>query len=107
MLFEQGHAEYLFPLKVLWMSSPNELSIDVKAGFSIPKKKFKRAVDRNLLKRRMREAYRLNKAEIITRAMEKNITLSLFIIFTANKILDYNQIEKSVIAQLKVISKKI
>ncbi|MCK4923006.1 MAG: ribonuclease P protein component [Bacteroidales bacterium] len=107
MLFEKGHTEYLFPLKTYWMTSSDEFPPGVKAGFSVPKKKFKRAVDRNLLKRRMREAYRLNKAEIITKALEKNITLSIFFIFTANKILNYHQIEETVIAKLEAISKKI
>ncbi|MCF8381411.1 MAG: ribonuclease P protein component [Bacteroidales bacterium] len=107
MLFEQGKTEYIYPVKIFWLTQPKDSSSEVKAGFSVPKKKFKRAVDRNLLKRRMREAYRLNKAEIIKQAIEKECSLSLFFIFTANTILDYHQIEKSVVTQLKTLIHKI
>ena len=107
MLFEKGNSEYSFPVKVFWLASQKDSSAEVQAGFSVPKKKFKRAVDRNLLKRRMREAYRLNKAELIDLAKKKDLKLSLFFIFSANSILDYHQIEKSIVNQLKVISEKI
>ena len=106
MLFEEGNSEYSFPVKVFWLASPTNSSSAVQAGFSVPKKKFKRAVDRNLLKRRMKESYRLNKAELIDLANNKNLNLSLFFIFSANSILDYHQIEKSIVNQLKLICKK-
>ena len=58
-LFSEGKSITKFPLKVLYLSDGNmEIT---KTGFSVPKKNFKKAVDRNRLKRQMREAYRINK----------------------------------------------
>ena len=106
-LFEHGNAEYHFPLKLSWLSSPDYSVSGVKAGFSVPKKKFKRAVDRNMIKRKIREAYRLNKSEFIEICKSKNISVSLFFIYTSDKIVDYQKIQEVLISQLNNISKKV
>ncbi|MTI31328.1 ribonuclease P protein component [Cytophagales bacterium RKSG123] len=60
-LFLKGSSFYLYPLKVIYLPNVAAESPVHQVLFSVPRKKFKRAVDRNFLKRRMREAYRLNK----------------------------------------------
>jgi ribonuclease P protein component len=65
---------------------------------SVSKKKFKKAVDRNLVKRRLREAYRLNK-----RSLSKTYHLAL--VFVANSLLNYPEIEKAVKQGLEKIQK--
>lgn len=63
-LFSEGSGAKFYPLRMVitpWSSnSPN----GIQAGFSVSKKRFKRAVDRNLIKRHMREAYRLSRVDL-------------------------------------------
>lgn len=60
-LFDKGSSFYLFPFKVFFMPNPDQGTRFHQVVISVSKRNFKRAVDRNLLKRRIREAYRLNK----------------------------------------------
>lgn len=60
-LFESGKSFLGYPIKVVWVETANDLPFPVQAAFSVSKRNFKHATDRNKLKRRMKEAYRLNK----------------------------------------------
>ena len=71
-----------------------------KVLFSVPKRKFKRAVDRNLLKRRLKEAYRLNK-KLIT----SNQALNIAFIYTGKEILGFKKLAESLQRLLTVLKK--
>jgi ribonuclease P protein component len=60
-LFDKGSSFYLFPFKVFFMPNPDPDFPEHQVLISISKRNFKRAVDRNLIKRRIREGYRTNK----------------------------------------------
>jgi ribonuclease P protein component len=64
-LFAHGQTINAYPIKVYWLSNTFESLQSPQFGFSVPKKKFKSAVERNRIKRLMREAVRLNKPELI------------------------------------------
>lgn len=73
---------------------------------SVSKRKFKRAHHRNLLKRRMKEAYRLNKSTLLASLEEKNKYIAIAFIYNQTKQLAFTEIEDAVKAGLDEIDKR-
>ena len=63
-LFERGKRLKSFPIQLVYLEIDHKSDFLIQAGFSVPKKRFKKAVDRNRIKRLMREAYRLHKHKL-------------------------------------------
>jgi ribonuclease P protein component len=91
-LFDRGSSFYFFPFKVIFMGNPDPAYPFHQVLVSVSKRNFKKAVDRNLIKRRMREAFRLNKKRIA--ASDK---LLIAYIYSAREILTFAQIEERLI----------
>jgi ribonuclease P protein component len=99
-LFSKGSSFYLYPFKVLTRAQEDNPKSVHKILVSVSKKNFKRAVDRNLLKRRIREAFRLQKA-ILPPGPYFNIGL----VYTSKEILPSDQISSKMVHLLRRISK--
>ena len=108
-LFEQGKYFFAFPLKVMYLlETEKEKPASVQVAFSVSKRNFKRAVKRNLFKRRMREVYRINKSGLYEAIPPKHY-LSVMFIYVVKDECDYLQIEKGIkhsLLQLIEIVKK-
>lgn len=85
-LYKSGTSFLSHPLVFYYLKKPEILFSKVMV--SVSKKKYKRAVDRNLIKRRLREAYRLNKS-LLTQKVH------LGIVYIGNEKLPFSNIEKS------------
>jgi ribonuclease P protein component len=103
-LFEDGNVFYSSLFKVVWSRSPVTLPAPAQIAFSVSKKGFKLAVTRNLLKRRLREAYRKNKKNLYDHLISQNIQIVFVVILKGNDVPDYAVIEKSI---KELISKMI
>lgn len=90
-IFSDGKNFHRFPIRAVYFHEA-ELESELKIGVSVPKKKFKKAVDRNLLKRRMREAFRLNQE-----SLKYSGKLNIMFIYSSHEILPYSEIEKSMV----------
>ena len=101
-LFSEGTSFLIFPLKIHVIETKLPIQVPVQAAFSVSKKVFKKAVVRNLLKRRMREAYRLNKNALYLNSGERQ--LAVFFIYIGKEITEYKQIE---IAMQKALKKML
>jgi ribonuclease P protein component len=89
-LFNSGSSFFLYPFKVQYLpdfNSPNNQVL-----FSVSKRNFKKAVDRNLLRRRIREAYRLNKSLLLADEKEA-FSISIALIYISKFKLPYTEIE--------------
>jgi len=94
-LFETGSSFYLYPFKVLVKRNPDDTFPVHQVMISVSRRNFKKAVDRNLIKRRIRECFRLNKNL-------PPVTPKLLIayIYTAKEILTFAQIQERLIKTL-------
>jgi ribonuclease P protein component len=95
-LFEEGNIFYNSLFKVVWNKSQNSSSGPAQVVFSVSKRGFRLAVTRNLIKRRMREAYRKNKNTLYDHLISQNIKIVFVVILRGNAVPDYLTIEKSI-----------
>ena len=76
-LFAEGEAFIAYPLRVVYKFSEEREDSGVKILISVPKKKIKKAVHRNRIKRQIREAYRLNKAVLLESCLNNDKSLKI------------------------------
>ena len=87
-LFSGGRSFSNFPFRVLWsFNEPSTASL--QTGFAVSSKHFKKAVDRNRVKRLMREAYRLQKSELQDQLKQQQKHLTVFFIYVGNELPEY------------------
>jgi ribonuclease P protein component len=92
-LFSSGKSISKFPLLVFYRFDPSQDSAICKMTVAVSKKKHKRAVDRNLIKRRIKESYRLQKFALINQL--KSHDLNLVFVYTAKEVLSFDKIFSS------------
>ena len=106
-LFKSGKSFFVFPFKVFYDVTEQGAPYPAKVLISVPKRNFKKAVDRNRIKRLVREAYRRNKAILgaYKTAKEGSRTLLIGLIYTPKVHMDYKEIERKIILILQQLKK--
>ncbi len=110
-LFSEGRGGFVYPIRYMALSSDSAQSEEYKPEdrgvevlFSVPKKFHKRANKRNLLKRRMREAYRLNRQLLVEKLGAQAKELDLALIYSAKELHSYKTIENVIRKVLEQVS---
>lgn len=85
-LLQQGEGHVTFPVRMVWKEMVLPTRYPVQVAFSVPKRNFKRAVDRNRIKRLMRESYRQNKNALYTLLAGQNKQFALLFVYIGRKL---------------------
>lgn len=102
-LFLEGNTIKEFPFRIKYIAIENN-DFPIKVAFSVPKRKFKLAVDRNRIKRLLRETYRLNKHILLN-----NLTTNYVIMFVYidQKEWKYKELEQKMISGLQKLKSEL
>lgn len=89
-LFKEGKSFNAFPFRVIWKHLAVTGGNTLQAGFTVSTKHFKKAIDRNRIRRLMKEAYRLQKNALQNILENNNTPLAVFIIYTGKEIPEHS-----------------
>jgi len=103
-LFLNGKNFAAFPLRITYQFIPSEES-SLQVGVTAGKKYFKKAVDRNRIKRLVREAYRLQKNDLAEILKQKKLKGSLFFVYTDKTISSFSTVKEAMNKALKRLEK--
>ena len=104
-MFGEGHSGFVYPFRYVWVAAePSDEGVEaqpcsergVEVMFSVPKKFHKRANKRNLLKRRTREAYRLNREALCGQLQQSGKRINMAFIYSTKEIHSYKTVENAV-----------
>ncbi|MCQ2208380.1 MAG: ribonuclease P protein component [Paludibacteraceae bacterium] len=105
MLFRKGKSFLAFPVKVTYLVTTDELP--VRCMVVAPKKKFKHAVDRNRVKRQLREAYRKNKFGLQDWAVSHEQQLHFSMVYVGDRLMPSNVVERKIKVALEKLLEKL
>ena len=107
-LFKEGHSFSSFPLRLVWIKTevPSD-KFPMQMALTVPKRAFAKAAHRNVLRRRIREAYRLHKHLLYEQLGEQEHRYALMFIYVAKESMDYHSIEKAMVKGLQRLLKNI
>jgi len=99
-LFNEGSSFFLYPFKILFYVKGESEKGTVQVLFSVSKKKIKKANQRNLVRRRIKEAYRLNKSLL---NLDSKV-ISVGLIYVASDLMEFSDLQSKIIPILKKLS---
>jgi ribonuclease P protein component len=94
-LFAEGHSFGQYPLRVVWLEVEEDWDYPVQFAQTVSRRKFPRAVQRNRLKRQMREAWRLSRHRLYKKLRRENKKIAVMLLYTAAEPLPFATIKNA------------
>jgi ribonuclease P protein component len=107
LLFRTGRSFFVRPFKVVYLYDPDGAEKTVQVLVTVSKKNFKKAVKRNEIKRKVREAYRLNKFLLDDVLKQPHGNLVLGLVYTGNTAPDTEEVREKIIRALERLKMEI
>ena len=104
LLQKESHVFFNYPFTVKWMEIPSDKGSKLRIMPSVPKRNFKKAVDRNRIKRLIREAYRLQKEFLIKTLKKQNKNVIIMLLYSGKKIITFKETETKIVLILQQIA---
>lgn len=95
LLFKEGQSFGAYPIRAFWIEKTLPDAVPAQVSFSVPRRAFPHAVDRNRIRRQMREAYRLQKETLYKRLLPGGKQYALMLVYVAKEPATYEIIEQS------------
>lgn len=105
-LFSESKGFYLDPFSVIWSTEPFDTAYPARILISVPRKKIRKAVQRNFIKRRIREAYRLQKKSFYEFLVNNKSYCSFALIYNSREIKEYKVLEEKILLVLQRLQKE-
>ena len=99
-IFTKGNSNFIYPFIVKWSITELKSEYPLQILISVPKRNFKKAVDRNKIKRFIREAFRINKNIFSDKIINSDKKIVFTLIYTEKEILNFKMIQEKIILVL-------
>lgn len=100
-IIEEGKSISMNPFRISWTITELTTTFPAQLAIAVPKRFFKRAVDRNRIKRLIREVYRKNKSGIYSLLQSKEKQCAILVVFNGRKVPDFDEVEKKFLLTLQ------
>jgi len=101
ILFEEGKKFHVYPFKIIWMDIESDSKYPARILISVSKRFFKKAVDRNKIRRQIREVYRKNKSLFYEYLSRQKKQCVFTILYTDSAFIPFIELEKKIIIILQ------
>lgn len=101
LLFKQQQSFFVHPFKLIWVETSLPVNCSAQLLIAVPKKNYKKAVDRNYIKRLIRESYRLHKSMLYDALLKRNKQVAIAIICIAHDKLTFAETENKIVLLLQ------